>query len=154
MTTYLSEDENQIIEENTAYVLGMYDLYPNDHDIISALQTKGVQGSLIPHIMNRVKIPAYQKRVKQAKRNILAGSILSLLGIGIYVFLKSLPQAETILSDNDGDVAILILMVKFYREIFYFGFFIAIMQIISDCVAYKKYTHLLQEHFTSAGSIR
>ena len=143
MQEYLHEEE-RIIEENAAYVLGMYDLYPNDHNIINALHAKGLNGNLIMQIIHRVKLPAYEKRLKQAKRNIVIGSILFTILTSVYFFFTSLPGAETVLNDSGRGEKVFIIMFKFYREIFYFVFFIAILQMCSGILSYRKYTRLLQ----------
>lgn len=62
----VSEADKIQIEENTQYVLGMYDLYPNDQDIIKALKAKGLSSNIIEEILHRVKLPAYSKRLKQS----------------------------------------------------------------------------------------
>src|SRR5262245_32206900 len=66
----------EIIEENVQYVLGMYDLYTNDNDIEHMLRQKGLDVKLAAEVLARIKKPAYEKRIRQAKRMIIAGALL------------------------------------------------------------------------------
>jgi hypothetical protein len=139
-------DDQTIIDENTAYVLGMYDLYPNDHDIVQALKVKGIKSNLIPIILYNVKLPGYQKRQQQAKKRIWTSAGLILLGIALYLFFTNLPNANTLLKDKKGAVTPIIWLVKFYREILYFFFFIFCLAFVGSIRSYKHYTKLLDQH--------
>jgi hypothetical protein len=139
-------DDQTVIEENTVYVLGMYDLYPNDHDIIQALKVKGIKSNLIPIILYNVKIPGYQKRQLQAKGRIWISAGLIFLCIALYLFFTNLPDSNTILTDREVAVRPLIWMIKFYREIFYFFFFILCWVFVGSIRSYKHYTRLLEQH--------
>jgi len=75
----LNATEEQCIEENTAYVLGMYDLYQNDQEIIDALKAKGLDDRITELVLHRVKKPSYEKRIRQAKRNIRIGILVFLI---------------------------------------------------------------------------
>jgi hypothetical protein len=139
-------DDQTVIEENTNYVLGMYDLYPNDNDIIQALKVKGIKSSLIPIILHNVKLPGFQKRQLQAKRRIWISAGVILLGIALYLFFTNLPDANTLLKDRNKAVSPIIWMIKFYREIFYFFFFIFCWVFVSSIRAYQHYTKLLKHY--------
>ena len=144
MKTDLQNEQRIIVEENTVYVLGMYDLYQNDQEIIDALYAKGIDAPLIPLILHNVKVPAYEKRIKQSKRKIVTGALIFILFTCVYLFFSNLPDGQTILHGNTRGMDALILLFKFYRELFYFAYFIAGLQIITGIVLYKRYSKLLQ----------
>jgi hypothetical protein len=72
-------NEEEIIEENANYVLGMYDLYHNDKVIVDMLKMKGLSDAVVEKILVRIKKPAWQKRVKQAKRMIMIAVLVLLI---------------------------------------------------------------------------
>lgn len=79
-------NEDEIIEENANYVLGMYDLYHDDRSIVDMLKMKGLDNSIVEKVLLRIKRPAWEKRLRQAKRMILiAFLILFILVVIPYV---------------------------------------------------------------------
>jgi hypothetical protein len=144
MKTELQDKTKDIVEENTAYVLGMYDLYQDDQEIVDAMFAKGIDEKLIPLILRNIQVPAYKKRIKQAKRKIVTGTLTLLLFTGVYLFFSNLPDSQTILQTNTRGMDVLIWLFKFYRELFYFAYFIVALQIIVGVVLYKRYSKLLK----------
>src|SRR5688572_5327906 len=89
--------EEEIIEQNASYVLGMYDMYKSDKEISAMLRMKGLNESIVQKILIKIKRPAYEKRVRQAKR------IISLAGLLLIVFV-GIPYITTTLSGNAAGV--------------------------------------------------
>lgn len=145
MNIYTQEEEREIIEENTSYVLGMYDLYRSDREIIQLLNLKGISGHLISRILHRIKLPAYEKRIKQSKKMMVMGGSLTLLFVIIYLVLGNLPGSDNFLKPKDTRDSIFIFYFKLYRELFYFTFFVFVLQFIIGVRWYNKYTKLLKE---------
>ncbi len=143
MTADLQTDET-IIEENVAYVLGMYDLYRNDNEIRNMLVMKGLDLLLINQILYRIKLPAYEKRLKQSKRIIINSASLILSFISLYLLLNNLPGADTLLKGKRDEEGVLIVVFKFYKEIGYLFFFGTVLSLIIGIGNYKKYSKLLK----------
>lgn len=133
-----------IIEENVAYVVGMYDLYQNDTEIRTLLALKGLDVRLINQILHKIKLPAYEKRLQQAKKTIIRSASLIISFIILYFLLKHLPGADTLLKGKRSGEGILIFVFKFYREISYLFFFGTVLSFLSGIVSYKKYSKLLK----------
>ncbi len=140
------DEEEVIVEENVNYVLSLFDMYQNDQEIIQALRKKGIRSFLIQKILHRVKTPAYEKRIKQSKKIIKTGAALSILFTLVYIVFRNVPGASTFLNNYNQDEAALRYVFLFYREIFYFMFFVFALVGISGLFQYRKYTKLLKEN--------
>lgn len=150
--------DKEIIAENAAYVLGMYDMYQNDQEITDMLRMKGLNEHLVKEIMIRVKKPAWEKRVRQAK-------ILMLIGAALLICFAIIPylyihfsgsgddpsqQADRLL-DSDG----LVIRTHKAGEGFLVGFFklmirfmlyviiLGVVQLVGGIYKYIKYKRLL-----------
>lgn len=90
---FKQDNEEDIVSENVSYVLGMYDMYRNDKEIIDMLKMKGLSDTMVQRILLRIKKPAYEKRIRQAKRIILFAGLLILV-------LVVIPYLSIVLSGN------------------------------------------------------
>ncbi len=108
MTTELGT-EDEIIEHNAEYVLGMYDMYHNDEEIVTMLRMKGLNEGIVQKILLKIKKPAYEKRVRQAKRMILLASLL-------IVLLVIVPYIIVVLSGGSTDVFLNPDSIEYDRE--------------------------------------
>ena len=88
--------QQQIIEENAAYVLGMYDMYDDDKEIARLLKMKGLDDSMVQKVLHRIREPAYRKRIRQSK-------ILMLTGVTMLVALVLIPYL--LVQFYDGNAA-------------------------------------------------
>src|SRR5687768_10479741 len=78
-----NSQEEEIIEQNASYVLGMYDMYKSDKEISAMLRMKGLNESIVQKILVKIKKPAYEKRLRQAKRIIFFAGLLLIVFVGI-----------------------------------------------------------------------
>jgi hypothetical protein len=122
----------------------LYDLYHNDEDIINALYQKGVDAFLITKILHKIKQPAYEKRINQAKRMIITGIVLTISLLLIYFLLASIPGANTLLQGEGFNETYLQVIFRIYREFFYFIVFGSLLQLLAGFILYKRYTKLLK----------
>lgn len=148
----VSEADKIQIEENTQYVLGMYDLYPNDQDIIKALKAKGLSSNIIEEILHRVKQPAYSKRLKQSKKQVIIGLIAFIVLFLIpYLFIHfshSSPEQELLAGGNRGDTMFRTIY-KLYKQFYIFIILLFIIQITMGISSFLKYKKLLSKNIES-----
>ena len=143
--------QNEIIEENAAYVLGMVDLYQNDDEIIQMLRMKGLGEDIVQKVMQQVKKPTYVKRIKQGKR-------LVLLALLILVVLVVIPFAAIVMSGGSPKVLInpnsipydaeregmLFVYFKWILRIAGYVTIVVIVQLVTGIHTYIKYSRLLR----------
>lgn len=149
-------DELSIIDENTQYMLGMYDLYQNDKDIVKALKLKGLNERLITAILDRIKAPSYEKRVRQAKRMIYTGIGL-LVGVfiipALIVYFSDIHFSELEHGEGYGE-GMLQYIYGFYRRFYFIFIALFVFQTIAGIMSYFKYKKLLakmETQFQPAG---
>jgi len=138
--------DEQIVEENTRYVLGMYDLYPDDEEIIKNLQLKGLSEKLVQRVMVQVKVPAWQKRVVQAKRNIRIGILLFVILFLIPWIIIRLSGFDGLNTDSVGEKeqhmqGMLKFTYNLYKNIYIYVVLASLIQIgfgVFNLVKYKK----------------
>ncbi|MFT3980621.1 MAG: hypothetical protein QM687_09140 [Ferruginibacter sp.] len=136
----------EIIEENAAYVLGMYDLYQFDGEIIQSLRMKGLPEWMIQQVMIRVKKPAYEKRVRQAKRMIRVGLLLicALFVIpALIVYFTGFRFPE--ITDNNRDY-MFEAFFGYYRDLYFLILVLVLIQTIAGFVRLNKYGKLLRQY--------
>jgi len=141
----LNATEEQCIEENTAYVLGMYDLYQNDQEIIDALKAKGLDDRITELVLHRVKKPSYEKRIRQAKRNIRIGILvfLILFLIPFIVFsLSGFSLQKELMNGHRAGEGMLQTTFRFYRSIYLVIIIASMGQAMAGVFAYFKYKKL------------
>jgi hypothetical protein len=151
--------EREIIEENALYVLGMYDMYHNDREISDMLRMKGLNDHLVQEIMIRIKKPAWEKRVRQAKRLMLAGAALLIVFVGLPWLVihfsnsgNSPEQQADQLIDRDGMVisshrsgeGIFIVYFKFLLRIVLYVIILGVIQLAAGIYKFVKYKRLLR----------
>lgn len=137
--------EEQCIEENAAYVLGMYDLYQNDQEIIDALKAKGLDDRITQLVLQRVKKPSYEKRIQQAKRNMLIGALVFVLLFLVPFILftvNGFSLEEELSGGKRAGESMLRSAYKLYRSIYIFIIFASVAQALIGCIAYFKYKKL------------
>jgi hypothetical protein len=137
--------DEEVIRENTEYVLGMYDLYNHDRDIVDALYKKGLSTQVIAAVLNRVKIPAYQKRIRQAKRIITVAGTLSALFILIYLLVITNTDARNFNRPEEREQMFRYIFI-IHREIFYWIGTMCILVFVSGLLSYRYYTKLLKDN--------
>jgi hypothetical protein len=151
--------EKEIIEENAAYVLGMYDMYHNDREITDMLRMKGLNEHLVKEILIRVKKPAWEKRVRQAKRLMLAGAGLLILFVGLPWLVihfsdsgHSPEQQADQLFDKDGlpvisnrpGEGVFFVYFKFLLRIMLYVIILGVIQLVAGIYKFIKYKRLLR----------
>lgn len=142
-TTATDKANEQLIEENAAYMLGMYDLYRNDGEIVAALKLKGLDDDIIQRVLERIKMPSWEKRVRQARRSFITASIMVVVMLLIAFLLKSLPGAGNIMNGEKEGEGMLRWLFKTYTNIYYYLVLLAVLQIIVSAFSYQKYKKLL-----------
>ena len=142
---YSPSERNTIIEENVDYVLGMYDLYQNDEEIKTIFVKKGLPFDIIQQVLTRIKIPAYEKRIRQAKRLLASGLAIVIGFLVLGYFLKSLPNAESLLTNTNPSEGHLRWMLRLYRDGYYFIIISGGLQIFFGAFRLIKYKKLLKE---------
>jgi len=139
--------EEKCIEENTAYVLGMYDLYQNDQEIIDALKAKGLDDRITQIVLHRVKKPSYEKRIRQAKRNIIIGSLvfvlLFLVPFSLFTLTGFSLQDELMNGHRTGE-GMLRSTFRLYRGIYLVIIIGSVGQAMAGVFSYFKYKKLYE----------
>lgn len=136
---------NDIVEENANYVLGMYDLYQNDQEIVEALKLKNLSEDIIQKVLRQIKKPSYEKRIVQARRSFIISGALASLFILIALLLKNIPGAQDILKGDRTGEGMLIWIFKLYSNIYFYVLLLLILQMIYSSVSFFKYRNLLKE---------
>lgn len=136
---------NDIVEENANYVLGMYDLYQNDQEIVEALKLKNLSEDIIEKVLRQIKKPSYEKRIVQARRSFIISGALASLFILIALLLKNIPGAQDILKGDRTGEGMLIWIFKLYSNIYFYVLLLLILQMIYSSVSFFKYRNLLKE---------
>jgi hypothetical protein len=137
-------NEQEVIEDNLTYALEMYELYPNDEEVIKYLKLKGLNNSIIEQILHKIKQPAYVKRVRQAKRMILTGTILVVTLLLIIFLLKSIPNSESLLQGKADDDKILGGFFRFYSRIYYLVIIFGTIKVLTGITLFFRYKKLLR----------
>jgi hypothetical protein len=145
MNTQIKATENTIVEENANYVLGMFDLYQNDAEIIEALKLKGLDYHIIQQVLSKIKQPSYKKRMRQSKRLAISGAVLVGVLWLISFLLNSLPGAQNLLNGKDVGEGMLRGLFRIYREFYYFIIYMGIVQVIAGVIVFYKYKKLLRQ---------
>jgi hypothetical protein len=137
----------EVIQENTDYVLGMYDLYQNDDEIVSALRMKGLPSHIIAQVLHRVKEPAYAKRVRQGKRLMVIGITVFAIMLLIELLLRNLPGSDTMMDSDGRDAAEGMLrgVFRFYGNFYHLAIIGFVLQAVVGFTVYKKYKRLLKQ---------
>jgi hypothetical protein len=147
MDTATQKTDAQLIQENTDYVLGMYDLYQNDDEIAAALYLKGLPSYIVARVLHNIKLPAYQKRVRQGKRLLLSGAIIVATMLLIEFLLRRLPGADTLMASSGRDEAEGMFrgLLRIYGSLYYLAMGIFAIQAITGLAVYKKYKRLIKQ---------
>lgn len=156
MLTAAEPTDKELIEENAHYVLGMYDMYPNDGEIVDMLRMKGLNDSIVQQVLFLVKKPAYEKRVKQAKVMIGIGATL----LVVFVLLPYLvihfsgsatPQDDLVANgqpytvhEYKGAAGAFIGVFKFLIRIVFYVVILGISQLALGTYSLFKYKKLLR----------
>lgn len=140
---YSPSERNTIIEENVDYVLGMYDLYQNDEEIKTILVKKGLPFGIIQQVLTRIKIPAYEKRIRQAKKLLITGLAIVIGFVVLGFLLKSIPNSESLLTNTDPEEGHLRWMLRVYRRSYYYIIVAGLIQIVLGTFKLIKYKRLL-----------
>ena len=130
--------DNKLIEENKAYILGLYDLYENDTEINQMLAQKGLTHYEISIVLQRTNQERIEKRLRQAKRLLVTGLSIAIALWTIYFLLASLPDADTLMTSEKSVEGILRTCFVVYREFFYFALFIFSCQALLRIVLFVK----------------
>jgi hypothetical protein len=140
------EDIKSIVDENAEYVLGMYDLYQNDNEIQKILRVKGLDEEIINHVLIKVKRPAYEKRITQAKKMIMYGStaVVALTTIGYLLY--RLPNSESLLTSQNSSDRFLRSTFRVYRNGYFYIIVLAAIQTVIGISRYLKYKKLLDKY--------
>jgi hypothetical protein len=145
-------NENELVKENAEYVLGMYDLYANDEEIVQMLRMKGLNEDLVQRVLSLVKKPTYVKRIKQAKRMILiAGLIFFVMVVLPYVLKisaggspKLLLKPNSIEYDRERE-GIIFFYFKWLLGIAWYVISLVVIQFIIGFSSLVKYSRLLRK---------
>jgi hypothetical protein len=140
----LYADEKILIEENINYALEMYELYPNDYEISESLKLKGLNNIVIEQILHIIKQPAYEKRIKQAKKMIVTGIALVASLLFIAFLLKRIPNAASLLQGKGTDDKVLGGFFRFYSRIYYFIIILGVIRILTGVTLFFNYNKLLK----------
>ncbi len=156
MENTLEGTDNEIIRENADYVLGMYDMYGSDQEIVNMLKMKGLNDSIVQRILTEVRTPAFVKRVKQAKVMIGIGSGL-LIGFVLIPYLvihytdsdvlipsgqeNALTSTETYTGRGDG---MLTVVLRFLMRIELIVVVLGLSQLAIGIYSFFKYKRLLK----------
>lgn len=160
METILELTEKEIIQENAEYVLGMYDMYGNDQEIVDMLKMKGLSNAIVQSVLIEVKKPAYIKRVKQAKVMIGISSVLLLVFLVLpYLFIhftetatstppiqsESITANQTNASSSSGTVeGVLTVFALFLMRIGFYVILLGVSQLAIGTYLFFKYKKLLR----------
>ena len=142
--------EDAIVHENVDYVLGMYDLYPNDKDISDMLLLKGIEPRLVQVILGKIKIPAYEKRIRQAKRMIIIGSIILVIFFVIpfsllYIFGIDISGNNSLMNGTRTGEGMLRTAFHQYIKIYIVVVAIGVVNVLTGVFNLVKYKKLLAE---------
>jgi hypothetical protein len=160
MNSVIKLTEKELIEENANYVLGMFDMYNNDQEIVDLLKMKGLSDKIVHNILIKIKKPAYEKRVKQAKVMIGTGLIL-LIAFVVIPFLmiqysnygSTAQQAysgvvingkSSLISERRTGGETFIAVFKFLVKIGFFVILFGISQLAIGTLSLFKYKQLLK----------
>lgn len=77
------------LQAEAAYVLGMMDMYQSDQEIAQMLLLKGLTKEQVAGVIALVRREGYEKRIRQAKRLIIVGVIVTVVAGGIWLFMKN-----------------------------------------------------------------
>lgn len=145
METTAQKTEAQLIQENTDYVLGMYDLYQNDDEIAAALHLKGLPSHVVAQVLHNIKLPAYAKRVRQGKRLMITGVTVLAIMILIEFLLRRLPGANTLMDGKKEGEGIFRAYFRLYSDLFHLAMVLFFLQTIIGLRVYRKYRRLLKQ---------
>jgi hypothetical protein len=130
----------------------MYDLYHNDHDIIQMLTLKGINSNLIQKILHKIKVPAYEKRIRQGKRSILIGIII--IGLFfvvpfavVYIFRIDFSGGNSLQNGTRNGEGMLQIALHRYTELYLAFLGIGVINILSGIFTLSKYQKLLKATF-------
>ena len=145
METTTQKTDSEIIQENTDYVLGMYDLYQNDDEIAAALHLKGLPSHIAAQVLHNIKLAAYAKRVRQGKRLMITGAIVVVILLLIEFLLRSLPGANTLMDGKEEGEGIFRVYLRVYSDLFHLAMVLFFLQTLIGLRVYKKYRRLLKQ---------
>ena len=138
MDSNISSSDDQVIEENKAYILGLYDLYQNDKEIEEMLTQKGLTHYQILLILQKTNQDRLEKRLRQARRLLITGLSIATTLWAIYFLMTNLPGADTLMTSNKSGEGILRAYFVIYREFFYYALFIFSCQAIFGIILFIK----------------
>ncbi len=145
METAVQKTDAQLIQENTDYVLGMYDLYQNDDEIAAALHLKGLPSYIVAQVLHNIKLPAYAKRVRQGKRLMITGATVVAILLLIEFLLRSLPGANTLMDGKKVGEGMLRGILRAYGDLFHLAMVVFFLQALVGLSVYRKYRRLLRQ---------
>ncbi|MBK7433785.1 MAG: hypothetical protein IPI66_07680 [Chitinophagaceae bacterium] len=142
--------DKETIRENADYVLGMYELYGQDEEIVDLLKLKGIEARLIPAILNQVKLPAYLKRIRQAKKMIWIGSVLIFIFFVIpfsliYLFNVDFSGNNSLLNGTRSGEGMLRGVFRLYSKFYIYIGLIGLVQLSTGIFNLFKYRKLARE---------
>jgi hypothetical protein len=135
----MQRNNNDLVNDNLNYAIGLYDIYDNDSDLVKALQLKGLSEPVIREILFRIKQEAMTKRIAQARKHIVAGLGTFAILYVIKILLSMLPVTGSIDEGSRSGDGMLIAVFKFYREVFYFLMILTLLRAIFGIYNYRKY---------------
>lgn len=75
------------LQQEAEYVLGMTDMYEKDSDISAMLKLKGLTNDQIGVVLTFIRAETYQKRIRQAKKFMVIGLIISVISAPIWFYV-------------------------------------------------------------------
>lgn len=141
----LTAEEKEQVALNIDYAKGLYELYPIDADVQTAMRQKGLSESVIYEINRQIKLVALQTRLHQAKMHMIYGGALFVGFFIIKFLLGHIPGADRLLLGEQAGEGMLRFMFRFYAEIFYFLMFLGMLRTFVGFLAFRRYKRLLAE---------
>ena len=130
--------EQQLIQENKEYILGLYDLYKNDEAVEKMLVQKGLSYGQIKLILAETNRERKGKRLRQAKRFLILSLSVAIILWTFFIIAKKLPGADTFGSGSNSTEDFLYQYFLIYREAFYILLTIVSIQTIMAVILLVK----------------
>jgi hypothetical protein len=131
------------LQQEAEYVLGMMDMYPDDKEIATMLRMKGLSKENVDKVLAFVKAEGYRKRIRQGRRIMLIGLVLTIVLASVWIFLL----ASGIYSEND-DFMLRYNARTIIGPVFY-GLVFAIIQTVFGTIRFVSYSKKLKQSTTN-----